>query len=52
MLDVELIDPAEVERAAAIFHRDGFVPIKDALNPEQLARIALNREQPALLHSK
>ena len=36
MLDVEIIDPTEVERAAAIFHRDGFVPIKDALNPDQL----------------
>ena len=37
MLDVEILDPSEVERAAAIFHRDGFVPIGDALDPEQLA---------------
>ena len=37
MLDVEILDSSEVERAAAVFHRDGFVPIRDALNPEELA---------------
>ena len=36
MLDVEILSPSEVERAAAIFHRDGFVPIRDALSPDQL----------------
>jgi ectoine hydroxylase-related dioxygenase (phytanoyl-CoA dioxygenase family) len=37
MLDVEVVDPAEVARAAAIFHRDGFVVVREALTPEQLA---------------
>jgi hypothetical protein len=37
MLEVEVVRPGEVERAAAIFHRDGFVVVRDALTPEQLA---------------
>ena len=37
MLEAEILDPTEVERAAAIFHRDGFVVVRDALTPEQLA---------------
>jgi ectoine hydroxylase-related dioxygenase (phytanoyl-CoA dioxygenase family) len=37
MLDVEAVGPAEVERAAKIFHRDGLVVVRDALTPEQLA---------------
>src|SRR5687767_2608775 len=37
MLNVELVSPTDVEKAATIFHRDGFVAIKDALAPEQLA---------------
>lgn len=36
MLEVEVICPGEVERAAAVFHRDGFVVVRDALTPEQL----------------
>jgi ectoine hydroxylase-related dioxygenase (phytanoyl-CoA dioxygenase family) len=36
MLQIELLEPADIERAATIFHRDGFVAIKDALTPEQL----------------
>jgi|AP95_1055475.scaffolds.fasta_scaffold16766_3 hypothetical protein len=36
MLDTELIAPADPARAAAVFHRDGFVAIKDALTPAQL----------------
>lgn len=35
-LAVALLDAAEVERAATIFHRDGFVCIANALTPEQL----------------
>lgn len=34
---LEVLDPSEVERAVRIFHRDGFVVVHDALNPEQLA---------------
>ena len=34
---LELVNPDEVERATALFHRDGFVLIRDALTPEQLA---------------
>jgi ectoine hydroxylase-related dioxygenase (phytanoyl-CoA dioxygenase family) len=37
MLEVEVVHPAAAERAAAIFHRDGFVVVRDALTPEQLA---------------
>jgi hypothetical protein len=37
MLEVEVVSPAEVERAAAIFHRDGLVVVRDALTPAQLA---------------
>jgi len=37
MLDVELFAATDTERAAEVFHRDGFVVIKDALNAEQLA---------------
>lgn len=35
MLDVEILDPLAVDRAASIFHRDGFVCIKDPLTDEQ-----------------
>jgi ectoine hydroxylase-related dioxygenase (phytanoyl-CoA dioxygenase family) len=37
MQEIEIVDHSEVERAAAIFHRDGFVVVRDALTPEQLA---------------
>jgi ectoine hydroxylase-related dioxygenase (phytanoyl-CoA dioxygenase family) len=37
MLEVEVVDPAEGERAAAIFHRDGFVVVRDPLTPAQMA---------------
>ena len=33
---LELVEPHEVERAARIYHRDGIVVVRDALNPEQL----------------
>ena len=36
MLNIEILSPDQVEKAAAIFHRDGFVAIKNALTPEQL----------------
>ncbi len=36
MLQIEILSPHEIEKAAQIFHRDGFVAIKDALTPEQL----------------
>ena len=35
MLDIEFVNPSEIERAASIFHRDGFVVIADALTDEQ-----------------
>ena len=37
MLDVEFVEPVEVERAARIFHRDGFVVMRNALTAQQLA---------------
>lgn len=36
-LRVELLEPGEVARAARVFHRDGFVCLRSALTPEQLA---------------
>ena len=33
---LEICNPSEVERAAQIFRRDGFVVVRDLLNPEQL----------------
>ena len=36
MLQIELLLHTETEKAATIFHRDGFVAIKDALTPDQL----------------
>lgn len=35
---LEICDPAEVERAARIFRRDGFVVVRDLLDAEALAR--------------
>ena len=32
----EVVDSSDVERATTIFHRDGFVAVADALQPEQL----------------
>ena len=34
---LEILDPAEVERAVRIFRRDGFVVVRDALTADQLA---------------
>ncbi len=36
---LEICTPDEVERAARIYRRDGFVVVRDLLNPEQLATI-------------
>lgn len=37
MLDVDIVHHSEIDRAAEIFHRDGFVAVEGTLNPEQLA---------------
>jgi ectoine hydroxylase-related dioxygenase (phytanoyl-CoA dioxygenase family) len=39
MLEIEILNPSEIERAAKIFLRDGFVAIRDAIVGEQLRRI-------------
>lgn len=36
---LEVCDPHEVERAAALFHRDGFVAVRDAVPADQLERL-------------
>jgi len=36
MLQSEVLSPTETQKAAALFHRDGFVVIKDTLTPKQL----------------
>ncbi len=38
MLAIEIVPAEQVERAATIFHRDGFVAISGALTPEQLRK--------------
>jgi phytanoyl-CoA dioxygenase PhyH len=38
ILGLEIVEPHEVERAARIFHRDGFVVVNNLLDAEQLAR--------------
>lgn len=37
MLNAEIVEPAEVRKATRIFHRDGFVVMRNALTAEQLA---------------
>jgi ectoine hydroxylase-related dioxygenase (phytanoyl-CoA dioxygenase family) len=37
--DLEILDPSEVDRAATLLHRDGFVVIRDVLTPDQLTRM-------------
>ncbi len=34
---LEILDPSEVERAVRIFHRDGFVIVRDALTADQVS---------------
>lgn len=36
---LEVLSPDEVGRAAELFHRDGFVAVRDAIEPEQLERL-------------
>ena len=36
MLKIELVEHTAIEKAATIFHRDGFVAIRDALTSDQL----------------
>jgi Phytanoyl-CoA dioxygenase (PhyH) len=36
---LEVCRPDEIERAAALFHRDGFVAVRDAVPPDQLDRL-------------
>ena len=52
---LELLDATEVDKAVALFQRDGFVVIKDALDKEQLAflKAGCDREIHAMLsHDK
>ena len=37
MLDFEVISHTEIDRSVSVFNRDGFVIIRDALAPDQLA---------------
>ncbi len=38
-LEIELVDPTDLERAVRTFLRDGFVAIRDGLDPGQLRRM-------------
>ena len=48
---LEVVDPDEVERAVRIFHRDGFVVVRDALDPASLEsmQVACVREVERIL---
>lgn len=35
MLDLEIVSPSEIDKAAYLFHRDGFVAVQDALTDAQ-----------------
>ena len=39
MKEVELVAPSDVNRAVRLFHRDGFVVIRDALTPDHVTRL-------------
>lgn len=36
---LEVVEPGDVERAAVLFHRDGFVAVADALDPDRLSAL-------------
>lgn len=36
IVGLDILDPGEVEQAVSLFHRDGFVVVRDALTPEQV----------------
>lgn len=49
---LEVLAPDEVERAAEVFHRDGFVAVRDAIVPDQLDRLrAAADEIIGILHA-
>lgn len=58
MLAIELLAPHEIEKATRIFHRDGFVAIKDALSPDQLqlaqdgARCVIKEQTERIKHEE
>ena len=39
--DLELVEPADVDRAVELFDRDGFVAVRDALDPSMLERMRM-----------
>ncbi|MGH1488962.1 MAG: phytanoyl-CoA dioxygenase family protein [Acidimicrobiales bacterium] len=39
--DLELVDPDQIERAAELFHRDGFVAVRNALTGDKLKRLQM-----------
>ena len=45
MLKAEIVEASEIERAAAIFHRDGFACVADPMNEDQFALNRLGAER-------
>ncbi|MEM7031856.1 MAG: phytanoyl-CoA dioxygenase family protein [Chloroflexota bacterium] len=45
MLKVEILNPSEIDRATTIFHRDGFVCVKNPLTADQFAEIKAASER-------
>lgn len=47
LVGLEILEPDEVERATRIFHRDGFVVVRDVLDEEQVGRLRAGVEAAA-----
>ena len=45
IVGLEVLDPSEVDRAVRIFHRDGFVVVRDALAVDQLAALRAGTDE-------
>ncbi|MCE9591800.1 MAG: phytanoyl-CoA dioxygenase family protein [Planctomycetes bacterium] len=45
MLKVDILEPTDIEKAATVFHRDGFVCVKNTLTAEQLKFAAAGAER-------
>ncbi len=42
---LDVVDPGDVDRAVTLFHRDGFVAVRDALTPDQLDALRSGAEE-------
>ncbi len=45
IVGMEVLDPSEIDRAVRIFHRDGFVVVRDALSIDQLSALRAGTDE-------